>query len=258
MRRRKTQTHINPETADLAALLSYIGLHITAAGTDGLIAEAVKNNWSHLKFLETLVSREASAKRERSIAARVAQAGFPSIKTIDSFDFAFPKAIPRDKILAALALRFIEAKQGFIFLGEPGTGKTHLAIAIGYGACLGGYSVRYTTAIDMINDLQAAQAGHQFRKAMSAYRRPELLILDEVGYLPFDDKGANLFFQVISTRYETGSLILTTNQPFARWGETFGNNTVATAIVDRLSHHNELIRIMGDSYRAHKRRQSKE
>jgi len=256
--KRKTKTRLNPETADLGELLGYLGLRITAAGTDGLIAEAVKHNWSHLKFLEALVSREAAAKRERSIAARVAQAGFPVIKTVDSFDFAFPKSVPRDRILAAMSLRFIEGKEGFIFLGEPGTGKTHLATAIGYGACLGGYSARYTTAIDMINDLQAAQAGHQLRKAMGAYKRPELLIIDEVGYLPFDDKGSNLFFQIISARYETGSTILTTNQPFAKWGETFANNTVASAIVDRLSHHNELIRITGDSYRAHKRKQSKE
>jgi DNA replication protein DnaC len=255
--RKKTRIRLNPETADLGELLGYLGLRITAAGADGLISESLKNNWSHLKFLETLVSREAAGKRERSIAACVAQAGFPAIKTIDAFDFTFPKSVPRDQLLAAMALRFIEANEGFVFLGEPGTGKTHLAISIGYGACLGGYSVRYTTAIDMINDLQAAQAGHQLRKTMGAYKRPELLIIDEVGYLPFDDKGSNLFFQVISARYETGSTILTTNLPFSKWGETFANNTVAAAIVDRLSHHNELIRIIGDSYRVFKNKQSK-
>ena len=216
MKKRKSRSRINPEKAELPELLDYLGLHITAAGSDGLIAEAIKHNWSHQKFLEALVSREASAKRERSINARVAQAGFTVIKTIDSFDFNFPKEIPREKVLGALSLRFIEAGGGFIFLGEPGTGKTHLATAIGYSACLSGHSVRCTTAIDMINSLQAAQAGHHYRKAMDSYIRPELLILDEIGYLPFDDKGANLFFQVISGRYETGSTILTTNQPFAR------------------------------------------
>lgn len=248
---REQRNRLNPEKADLAGLLDYLGLRQTAAGVDGFIAEAARSNWPHLKFLEAIIGREAGAKRERCIAARIAKARFPVVKTIDGFDFSFPKSVPREKILAAMSLRFMEHNGGFIFLGEPGTGKTHLAIAIGFAACLAGYSVRYTTAIEMINDLQAAQATHQLREAMSNCRRPELLIIDEVGYLPFDDKGSNLFFQVISARYEHGSTILTTNQPFAKWGETFSNNMVASAIVDRLTHHNELIRIIGDSYRGH-------
>jgi len=259
MRQRKKPVRINIEKADLSALLNYLGLRITAAMSDKLLAEAVKNSWSHLKFLEMLAEREAAAKQERSMAARVAQAGFPLQKTIEAFDFAFPRKIPTDKILGAMSLKFIDACEGFIFLGDPGTGKTHLAIAIAYAACMAGYRVKFASAIDMINDLQTVPPGQSLRKMLDDYRRPELLIIDEVGYLPFDERGGNLFFQVISARHGTGATILTTNLPFAQWPRIFGNNnTVTTAIVDRLSQYTDLIQIEGDSYRPHKRGRSKD
>jgi len=244
----------DPDRSDLKTLLRYLGLHQAAENYQELLTQAEKGNWSHLRFLERLASQEAAAKKGRSVQARIAQAGFPILKTIDAFDFSFPKAIPHEKVLAALSLQFIERKEGFIFLGEPGTGKTHLAIALGYAACLGGVRVRYAQAVDMITGLQTAAATHRLPEALRAYRQPGLLILDEVGYLPFDLRGADLFFQVINVRHERGSLILTTNQPFKNWGTVFGNTTVATAIVDRLSHHNDLIKIVGDSYRARHRK----
>jgi len=242
------------EKAELKALLNYLGLHAAAETYEELLAQAAKGNWPHRKLLETLASAEAAAKKERSVQVRIATAHFPVIKTIDTFDFAFPKLIPKDQILAAFDLAFLQGHEGFVFLGGPGTGKSHLASALGYAACLRGVRTRFTSAVDMVNDLQAALSNNRLPKTMQVYRQPRLLIIDEVGYLPFDQKGSDLFFQVISARYERGSTLLTTNEPFKNWGRVFANNTVASAVIDRLAHHNELIRIEGDSYRLHHRK----
>jgi DNA replication protein DnaC len=242
------------EKAQLDELLHYLGLHTAAQTYEALLSQAAKGNWSHKKFLEALAAAEAAAKKERSVQARIATAHFPFVKTVDAFDFAFPRSIPKEQILSALSLDFIERHEGFVFLGGPGTGKSHLAIALGYAACLRGVHTRFTAAVDMINDLQAALAAHRLPKALQAYRQPRLLIIDEVGYMDFDQKSADLFFQVISARYERGSTILTTNEPFKNWGRVLANNTVASAVIDRLAHHNEVIRIDGDSYRVHHRR----
>ena len=244
------------EKAELKTLLHYLGLHLAAESYQDLLAQAGKGNWPHKKLLEELAAREASLKKERSMQNRIGQAHFPVIKTIDSFDFSFPKSIPKEQILAAFSLDFVERNEGFIFLGEPGTGKSHLATALGYAACQAGVRTRFTMAIDMVNDLQEAVKDHRLSKAMQAYRQPRLLVIDEIGYMPFGRDGADLFFQVISGRYERGSTILTTNEPFKNWGTVFAGNTVASAIIDRLAHHNDLIRISGDSYRVHHRKTS--
>lgn len=244
----------DPNKADLKELLVFLGMHRTAENYPAHLEAAEKGNWSHLKFLEAVASDEAALKRERSITARITQARFPVVKTIDTFDFSFPSTVPKGKVLAAMSLQFLERQEGFVFMGPPGTGKSHLALAIGYAACLRGVRTVWTNAVDMVNHLQAAAADHSLHDALKTYASPRLLICDEVGYLPFDQRGADLFFQVVSARYERGSLIVTTNRPFRDWGKIFHDNTVASAIVDRIAHHSELIKIEGASYRVKDRK----
>lgn len=238
-----------PDKADLKALFLYLGLVKSADVYSDFLDQAQKKNWSHQEFLEHLIHQEAAHKRERSITHRLAQARFPYTKTIDAFNFDFPASIARNKVLAALSLEFLARQEGFIFMGPPGTGKTHLSLAIGYAACQRGVHTLFTTAVDMINVLSASLVDHSLHKALRTYTTPRLLICDEVGYLPFDRRGSDLFFQVISARYERGSLILTTNRPFKDWDKIFHDTTAASAIIDRLTHHSELIKIEGGSYR---------
>lgn len=234
--------------------LELLGLVHAAKNLEALVGEASQNNSSHRDFLDHLIDRELAWRHEKKVGRLIRQAKFPVIKTIDSFDWNHPTAIPKALILNAFKFDFVERKEHLIFLGPGGVGKTHLAIAIGYAACQKEISVLFTTVADMINDLVAAQADHSLKRALLKYVRPRLLCLDELGYLPLDETGRNLFFQVISKRAETGSIILTTNKPFKNWNEVFQDTAVASAIAERLVEHGELIKIEGASYRVKKRR----
>ncbi len=241
-----------PDTVE--KMLEYLNLKTGLKNLRGILDAAGNDNLSHEAFLTRLLSEECSAKYERQIQCRVAQARFPAVKTIDNFDFQHPASIPRPKILAALDLSFIDAAGGLVFIGPTGVGKTHLALAIGYKAATRGVRTLYTRAVDMINHLIASQADHSLHKAIKVYSSPALLVIDEVGYLPFDKQGSDHFFNVISSRYEKGSVVLTTNRPFKDWGKIFHDNTVASAIIDRLVHHSEVIKIEGGSYRVKDRK----
>lgn len=236
-----------PDT--LEGMLEYLNLTHSLKNCQETLEKAAQENLSHRDFLSRLLSDEASAKFARQTQNRIAQARFPALKTIDNFDFNHPATIPKQKILHALDLSFLDQAGGLVFIGPTGVGKTHLAIALAYKAAGAGVRTLYTRAVDMINHLIASQADHSLHKAMRVYSSPALLVIDEVGYLPFDKQGSDHFFNVISSRYEKGSVILTTNRPFKDWGKIFHDNTVAAAIIDRLAHHSEVIKIEGGSYR---------
>jgi DNA replication protein DnaC len=178
------------------------------------------------------------------------EARFPVIKTLETFRWEWPKKINRLQIQDLFRLRFIEEKANVIFLGLVGLGKTHLATALGYAACQNGYSVLFANAIDVINTLSAAQTNGILKTEIKRYLAPALLVLDEVGYLPIDQRGADLLFQVISQRYERGSLLVTSNKAFKQWSTIFnGDSTITSAVLDRLLHHAETVVIEGSSYR---------
>jgi DNA replication protein DnaC len=238
----------------IEAMAEKLYLTRTAQGYRELLETAAKENLSHRQFLERLFGDELAGRRERLIARLIREARFPFIKTIDAFDWSHPTTIPQSMILHALSLDFIEKQGHLIFLGRGGLGKTHLAIAIGYAACQKEIRTFYTTAADMINRLVAAKSDQSLERALRRYCLPRLLIIDELGYLPLDKDGRDLFFQVISKRSQTGSVILTTNKAFRDWGEVFQDNAVATAIAERLIENGELIKIEGTSYRVKRRK----
>jgi len=215
-----------------------------------VLDQAARKNSSTLEVLSTLIAEEAIARSERALGRRIRQARLPKCKTLEEYDFTFPKRMPKQKILRLFDCQFIEQHLCGIFIGPTGTGKSHLLTALGYTACEKGISVRYTRVVDMINLLTTAQINGTLEKALKAYVNPSLLLLDELGYLPIDKRGADLMFQVVAARYESGSIVITTNRAFRDWGKIFDvDNTLATAMIDRLMHHGEAFVIRGDSYR---------
>ena len=234
---------------NLEEMFSYLNLPDSLTGYKSHLAQAAKENISHEEFLRRLLSQESSAKFERQVNCRLAQAKFPYIKTMEQFDWNHPSAIPKAKILAALELTFLQNKEGFVFISDHGLGKTHLGIALGYKAVLAGVRTCFTKAVDMVNHLSAAQADHSVDKAMRVYTNPTLLIIDELGRLSIDQKQGEHIFNVIDARYERSSTILTTNRAFRDWSKVFEDSVCAKGIIDRLVHHSDVIKIEGDSYR---------
>jgi DNA replication protein DnaC len=239
----------------LAARLEKLRLFRTAKDYQDLLDGAARENLTHRKFLERLIDNEAAWRHERRVAKLIKAARFPCIKTIDTFDWSHPTSIPKHLVLNALKMDFVDKRGHLIFLGRGGLGKTHLALAIGYAACQREIRTLWTTAADMINRLVAGKSDHSLDRTLRRYCSPGLLCIDELGYLPLDKEGRDLFFQVISQRSETGSVILTTNKPFREWGEVFQDNAVATAIAERLIENGELVKIEGSSYRVRRRKQ---
>jgi DNA replication protein DnaC len=234
----------------LKGRLAALHLRGMADVLDIVLKKAAIDNLSIVDAMTILVEQETVERKQKLTKYRIAQAAFPTHKTIDAYDFNFPKYINKAEILGFFDLQFVQKKENAILMGTPGTGKTHIAIALGYHACQNGIKTIFTTAMNLINHLSASLADNSFLKTLKIYKTCQLLIIDELGYLPVDKQGAELLFQVISERYERGSVIVTTNRAFRDWGIILNNdNTLASAAIDRLVHHGTLSQIKGDSYR---------
>jgi len=230
--------------------LRILGLPFMAEHHSPLAAKAARDSLGHVDYLAGLVCGELNLRRDRATLRRIKSARFPVVKTLDQFSWSWPKKINRMAIQNLFRLQFVEDRANVIFLGTVGLGKSHLATALGYTACMAGKSVLFSTAVDAINTLAAAQVTNRLKAELKKYLAPSLLILDELGYLPIDKHGADLLFQVISQRYERGSTIITSNRAYKQWPEIFNNDsTLTSAILDRLLHHAETQVIEGPSYR---------
>ena len=230
------------ETDALCAYLASLKLSYLHEHFESLAQHAGAEQWSHVQYLAQLIEGEAHRREDRSIQRRVGLARFPVLKSLDQFDWGWPKKINRPQIQNLFRLRFIEDNANVIFVSTVGLGKSHLSIAIGHTACLRGYSVLFTTAVDIINSLSAAQAHGGLKRELRKYLQPRVLLIDE--------HGADLLFQVISQRYERGPIIITSNRAYKHWTEIFNNDsTLTSALLDRLLHHAETVLIEGKSYR---------
>jgi DNA replication protein DnaC len=215
-----------------------------------LARDAAEQQWDHITFLAHLIEAEAQRRKDRAVERRTRLAKFPVRKTLDQFQWNWPKKLNRLQVQNLFRLQFIEQVSNVIFIGGVGLGKSHLAIALGLAACQQQHSVLFASAIDAINTLASAQATGRLKHELRRYLRPTILILDELGYLPIDKTGADLLFQIISQRYERGSTIITTNRVYKKWPEIFNNDsTLTAAVLDRLLHHAETITIEGKSFR---------
>jgi DNA replication protein DnaC len=242
-----------PQPPPLSALehhLTFLKLPFITAQYAELATQAAQKAWSHVDYLARLVEGEADVRRDRATKSRIRLARFPVIKTAEQFRWDWPTRINRLQVQNHFHFAFIKDKANLIFLGGVGLGKTHLATALGYAACLKGHSVLFASAIDVINTLAAARSAGRLKQALKQYTKPALLILDELGYLPIDKAGADLLFQVISLRYEQGAIIITSNRAFKEWPKLFNNDsTLTAAILDRLLHHADTVIIEGKSFR---------
>jgi DNA replication protein DnaC len=241
---------MNTQSALLQQQLDYLKLPFLKAQHAELAQQAAQQSWTHVDYLARLIDGQYQQRLQHTIQLRVRAARFPVLKTLAQFRWDWPKKINRLQVQNLFRLEFLAQPANVIFLGTVGLGKTHLATALGYAACLEGHSVLFANAIDVINHLSAAQKKSALKSELQKYLRPRLLVLDELGYLPIDQHGADLLFQVISQRYERGSIVLTTNKPFKAWASIFNNDsTIASAVLDRLLHHAETVMIEGSSFR---------
>lgn len=230
--------------------LLYLKLSFFREYHQSLAQQAAEKNWTPLDVLSRLVEGETLRRKDRATQRRIAAARFPVLRTLEQFHWTWPKKINRAQVQNLFRLSFLKEKGNVIFMGGVGLGKTHLATALAYEGCLAGHTTLFTTAIDIVNTLAAAQATHRLKSELKKYLNPALLLIDELGYLPIDKTGADLLFQVFSQRYESGSTIVTTNQAYKNWVKMCNNDAALTsALLDRLLHHAETLPIEGKSYR---------
>jgi DNA replication protein DnaC len=240
----------------LQSALSGLGLKAIEARLENLLEQASKTEPSYADFLSDLLGCEVDARRSRYLRARLQLAHLPYLKNFDQFDFSFQPSIDERQIRELRTLRFVHEASNVILLGPPGVGKTHLSVALAEAAIHAGFGAYFITAHDLVTDLGRAYREGRLDRRMRIYLAPRVLIIDEMGYLPLDDMGATIFFQLVSARYERGSIIVTSNKSYGEWDSIFGDPIIATAILDRLLHHSTTINIRGESYRLKDRRRA--
>ena len=243
------RTAARDTTAEIAFLTRALKAPTLRESVPRLAERAREQSWSHEEFLIACLQREVAARDSHGGEGRIRTARFPARKSLEEFDFDHARGLRRDVIAHLGTLDFAAAKENVIFLGPPGTGKTHLATGLAIRACQAGHRVLFATAAEWVARLAEAHHAGRLQAELTRLGRYPLLVIDEVGYIPFEPEAANLFFQLVSARCERASLIVTSNKPFGRWGETFGDEVVAAAMIDRLVHHAEVIALKGDSYR---------
>lgn len=228
----------------------------TIAKTWSEIADQARDlGWSHEQYLAAVLERQAADREAAGTMMRIRTAHFPAMKTLEDFNYDHLPSLRRDLLAHLATSTYVSKAENVVLLGPPGIGKTHLAIDLGIKAAQNGHSVLFDTASAWISRLQTAHQAGQLDAELKKIKRYRLVIVDEVGYLPFDADAANLFFQLVASRYEQGSIIVTSNLPFGRWGETFYDDVIAAAMIDRLVHHAEVLVLSGESYRTRARRE---